>query len=853
MTVQEKIRLSPEEKKDREVRGPRSCTALLLEIPEGVERIGDGAFRDCGEVLFVVLPSSLRTIGKRAFSDCSSLAEVQGGENVERIEDEAFAGCMQLKMAFLPAKLAHLGSRAFADCRKMQVLGLPAGLMTLGEQPFYRCENLAACPVPAHLSEGLPDEARLGVADIDGCMIRAGELEVYLGRQRNIVVPADVRTIRAGAFDDLPVPPEGLEIRLPDGLRTLERSEVFSDERVSVTLPENYLRQPQLLPAAATVELLDGVWRNDVLAADVASLFLFQQGALLNKAAALLEERDPGHMAALMQRRIGSGDLTPRRQRRARARLAEFCFAHAADLPAAWQQTMFPADQPPAALVLEANSVNPESPQFARVLARGGEKKADLTNVRTALAGYLAVGQHCERLDTDPFVSGPAEEAAAKLDGASLAGVLPDLLKEDRPAHRYAFLRFCTGDQARAHLSALESALPRGGGRQRPGPPDRRAVRPLFLNAAGETLIAMVRAEAAHPEAGLLRQHLETAALLEQPPDLCFPAPLGLDAAGSKEYRDAAGVPLVRLFFEDGAFHLLNMRTKRRCKSLPIMPEAAELRMQISQDMASVRDYYADLTAWIHRQQLDGFLLGSETPFALWQQIYRNPFLATEGAGIIWVQGGRTFVWDGCHARSPRGRRLKLEESSPIQVAHPLEMTAEERDAWEAWFTRRPATDRFAQLAEPAYTVEEIRPDRYAGCVIEGWDLQKAEPQLGLEQSLREQRSAFAIGRGGTLKAAAPGVVRGSAGLALGELSLKTLDRCGNHALYLLDCWTLPQRIARDDLSTLKILERLPREALAPHLKTALSSDAPRLTAALLEHTNGLQPARDQDEFTLDL
>ena len=273
--------------------------------------------------------------------------------------------------------------------------------------------------------------------------------------------------------------------------------------------------------------------------------------------------------------------------------------------------------------------------------------------------------------------------------------------------------------------------------------------------------------------------------------------------------------------------------------------------MRVSRDLATMQAYYADLTSWIRRQQQRSFLLGCGMTPALWRHIYQDSFLHQLGYGIIWEQAGRMFVWDGRYARSRRGRRLRLDPAAHIRAAHPLEESPEEWQAWKEWLTWRIPMPWALQMQEPAYTMDEIHPDRYAGCCIESWDLPKAEPELQFEESLRCRRNALAIGTGGLLEAAVPATSRGSAKLKFGSLRLECLDRRANHALYLLDRWTMKERVARDDTSILRVLETLPAAELETFLDLAVENEAPQLTAALLDRCHGTPPATNE-EFTLD-
>ncbi len=72
-------------------------------VPEGVERIAEGAFQYNDILSEVTFPCSLLSIGKYAFSSCDGLIEITIPTSIENIGEEAFSGCYHLKALHLPA------------------------------------------------------------------------------------------------------------------------------------------------------------------------------------------------------------------------------------------------------------------------------------------------------------------------------------------------------------------------------------------------------------------------------------------------------------------------------------------------------------------------------------------------------------------------------------------------------------------------------------------------------------------------------------------------------------------------------------------------------------------------------
>ena len=111
-------------------------------IPEGVTRIGTGAFRECGSLASVRIPTGVRYVGAQAFSYCTGLTEVLIPEGVKEIWYQAFQSCRGLKTLIIPESVTEIGDEAFANCENLTEATLPAGLETAGKACFSSCDRL---------------------------------------------------------------------------------------------------------------------------------------------------------------------------------------------------------------------------------------------------------------------------------------------------------------------------------------------------------------------------------------------------------------------------------------------------------------------------------------------------------------------------------------------------------------------------------------------------------------------------------------------------------------------------------------------------------------------------------------
>ena len=138
---------------------------VMATIPEGVVRIGMGAFADCRYLAFVDLPSTLReigtaafsntgiayiempagllTIGAGAFEDCTQMVAINIKEGVTSIGGYAFHNCYLLGNTTLPSTLTSLGyASAFENCTSITKMNVPGGVTWINSSTFAGCTAL---------------------------------------------------------------------------------------------------------------------------------------------------------------------------------------------------------------------------------------------------------------------------------------------------------------------------------------------------------------------------------------------------------------------------------------------------------------------------------------------------------------------------------------------------------------------------------------------------------------------------------------------------------------------------------------------------------------------------------------
>ncbi|CAJ1941271.1 unnamed protein product [Cylindrotheca closterium] len=218
---------------------PRNVTHVLVD--PSMKEIEDGAFKNCKDLLSVVVPSTVLQIGKRAFEGCRHLSHVQLHEGIRGIGDRAFASCALVDL-HLPHGLRSIGNYAFARCPELRAISVPASVEWIGCHTFSSCVAL----VQVHLQRGLKN---IGHSAFDRCL-QLAEIELPEGLERidarlfrgcrsltTLSMPSTVKTIGFAALENCP----GLvHVYLHEGLKCIGKS-AFAGCRslCGITLPSS--------------------------------------------------------------------------------------------------------------------------------------------------------------------------------------------------------------------------------------------------------------------------------------------------------------------------------------------------------------------------------------------------------------------------------------------------------------------------------------------------------------------------------------------------------------------------------------------------------------------------------------
>ena len=106
-------------------------------VPEGVEVIGEMAFRRKKNLKNVILPTGLKKINHDAFYDCDQLDNVYVPASVEEVNGYAFAECESLKAVTFGGTPKHLSRHAFEDSDNLSRVIVPAGTVEAFQKALH--------------------------------------------------------------------------------------------------------------------------------------------------------------------------------------------------------------------------------------------------------------------------------------------------------------------------------------------------------------------------------------------------------------------------------------------------------------------------------------------------------------------------------------------------------------------------------------------------------------------------------------------------------------------------------------------------------------------------------------------
>ena len=130
-----------------------------LRIPQNVTMIPEDCFCGSGFNGSLILHDGIVNIDKAAFRATKLKGELHLPKNLEVIRDDAFSNCDFSGTLVLPKTVRYIGSRAFQENKRLiGTVEIPEGVLSIGTRAFYNCRMLEGIVFPESLENILDSE-----------------------------------------------------------------------------------------------------------------------------------------------------------------------------------------------------------------------------------------------------------------------------------------------------------------------------------------------------------------------------------------------------------------------------------------------------------------------------------------------------------------------------------------------------------------------------------------------------------------------------------------------------------------------------------------------------------------------
>lgn len=165
----------------------------IVRIPNGVEEIMDGSFKNCRGITEVYMPDTVKFIGMSAFSGCWNLKTIHFSKNLVKINDNAFSDVFSLEEIKLPETLEYIGEGAFeGSCICIEQPAIPINIKAISAA--FRFEKL-----------NIGEEHKY-LFNFDGAIYSSDMKHLYMflntKKKETFILSDNVRWIHAYAFSN---------------------------------------------------------------------------------------------------------------------------------------------------------------------------------------------------------------------------------------------------------------------------------------------------------------------------------------------------------------------------------------------------------------------------------------------------------------------------------------------------------------------------------------------------------------------------------------------------------------------------------------------------------------------------
>lgn len=190
---------------------------VYLDLSEctGVTEVPEDAFKDCYELVSVILPESITTIKKNAFYYAWYITSLYIPETVTTLEPWALANMRTITEIKLPSGIKEIPEYLCNGCNELKKINIPDGVTSIGKSAFQN--------------------AKIETIDIPSSVKSIGEWAFAATQLKEVTIPEGITSIADSCFwacFNL------TKVNLPESLETIGNS-AFQLCAAEITIPKN--------------------------------------------------------------------------------------------------------------------------------------------------------------------------------------------------------------------------------------------------------------------------------------------------------------------------------------------------------------------------------------------------------------------------------------------------------------------------------------------------------------------------------------------------------------------------------------------------------------------------------------
>ena len=803
-----------------------------ISIPDGLTSISNLVFAQCRDLQNISIPNGVTSIGASAFYNCEKLKSITIPNTVTNIDSYAFYGCTKLQDISIPDSITNIADGTFEYCQNLQNISIPNSVTSIGEKAFKSCDRLKNIIIPDSVTS---------ISLIFGESFPKNHIEKireWYPRMTDALLKKYVLNPKTWSVLDEALQAEIWNVKYSKALMKFFMP--LMNESFAEYLTTQYLtKAASALSAAECKKISAFMITFQTKISDDSLQSLYEVLLAQKNGKKVVEEisKDLTLSAKLRQSDSKAKELTETEKK-----LFAFMDSHKISVAEITQK------------LKDYYSLTPKD--IPAVQDTEGKPAAELAMLYL-LTAHETVSKYDDEVvaqHKQPGISPEATEIISLLDPSSLQAALRELANKNlgitgRSKKMYLAYPICRyADEAL--MEELTKKVPswRSSVSGNEAPPLRTFRE---ANLYSETRAAMLLAEK-YKELNRYAVIRGTTADLLRDNML---SNIGLSKDGKKTY--SLGNQTVTAILQKDLSFLIQLENGKTAKSLPKKDADPTAYAMANADFAEMKKNAKKIVKNRQNILFEEFLGGKSRSADEWKAAYtENPLLRAVASLLVWEQGKNTFVLTENGTITSDEKSYEIGKTK-ISLAHPMEMTAEDLSAWQSYFVKNGLKQPFEQIWEPAIDKDSIKKDRYKGCMIPYYRF-TGKNKHGISVTDEDFHNIIYI----EFKDLVADMERidwerhyidPNHRFEITNITFKKYTRMANHIIAYLDRITIYDRIAKDDVSILNMLDGFTLAQIMEFIRIASENNAVNVTAMLLNYKNENFPDFDPlAEFSLD-